>query len=211
MTVSTQLPSLQEVLPEFLQRTSESPSTVEFDSVPSTESTDNLYSYAAGHIPHKSYSVSSVSSVSSVGSSASSGSSIFYSGSASDEYTPYQSRFKEMYSPVYYEYSYHPYLSSYTPVEVRPQQIRVQPVETDDRRHRQHQQQQHKKRRGNLPKHVTDILRNWLNAHVQHPYPTEDEKLMLMQQTGLTMNQISNWFINARRRRLPSLAKDVKR
>ncbi|KAL7270356.1 homeodomain superfamily [Rhizina undulata] len=63
-----------------------------------------------------------------------------------------------------------------------------------------------KRRRGNLPKHVTDLLRSWLNDHLHHPYPTEDEKQMLMAQTGLTINQISNWFINARRRRLPSIA-----
>lgn len=60
-----------------------------------------------------------------------------------------------------------------------------------------------KRRRGNLPKHVTDMLRNWLNTHISHPYPTEEEKQQLCQVTGLTMNQISNWFINARRRRLP--------
>lgn len=70
----------------------------------------------------------------------------------------------------------------------------------------QQQQQQHsKKRRGNLPKQVTDILRSWLNEHVQHPYPTDEEKADLMKQTGLTLNQISNWFINARRRRLPAM------
>ncbi|EWC46954.1 hypothetical protein DRE_03716 [Drechslerella stenobrocha 248] len=61
-----------------------------------------------------------------------------------------------------------------------------------------------KRRRGNLPKQVTDLLRNWLHAHLHHPYPTEDQKLELVSQTGLTMNQISNWFINARRRRLPA-------
>ncbi|KAK6543942.1 hypothetical protein TWF694_000660 [Orbilia ellipsospora] len=61
-----------------------------------------------------------------------------------------------------------------------------------------------KRRRGNLPKQVTDLLRNWLHAHLHHPYPTEDQKLELVNQTGLTMNQISNWFINARRRRLPA-------
>ncbi|KAH8153157.1 uncharacterized protein LAJ45_02744 [Morchella importuna] len=62
-----------------------------------------------------------------------------------------------------------------------------------------------KRRRGNLPKHVTDLLRGWLNDHLHHPYPTEDEKQMLMAQTGLNINQVSNWFINARRRRLPSI------
>ncbi|ODQ53732.1 Homeodomain-like protein [Saitoella complicata NRRL Y-17804] len=57
-----------------------------------------------------------------------------------------------------------------------------------------------KRRRGNLPKHVTHILKTWLNDHTRHPYPTEEEKVMLAERTGLSLNQISNWFINARRR-----------
>ncbi|KAI8343235.1 hypothetical protein BC941DRAFT_410781 [Chlamydoabsidia padenii] len=57
-----------------------------------------------------------------------------------------------------------------------------------------------KRRRGNLPKAVTAILRDWLSDHKKHPYPTEDEKDYLATRTGLTLNQISNWFINARRR-----------
>lgn len=48
-----------------------------------------------------------------------------------------------------------------------------------------------KRRRGNLPKQVTDLLRSWLNDHIHHPYPTEDEKQMLMAQTGLTIHQVS--------------------
>lgn len=67
-----------------------------------------------------------------------------------------------------------------------------------------------KRRRGNLPKHVTDTLRNWLTNHVAHPYPTEDEKQQLCQITGLNMNQISNWFINARRRKLPQQRSDAE-
>ena len=50
---------------------------------------------------------------------------------------------------------------------------------------------QQKKRRSNLPKHVTDILRNWFQDHIAHPYPTEDEKLALMQITELTISQVS--------------------
>ncbi|KJZ76100.1 hypothetical protein HIM_04556 [Hirsutella minnesotensis 3608] len=67
-----------------------------------------------------------------------------------------------------------------------------------------------RKRRGNLPKETTDKLRAWFVAHLQHPYPTEDEKQDLMRQTGLQMNQISNWFINARRRQLPAMINSAR-
>lgn len=63
-----------------------------------------------------------------------------------------------------------------------------------------------KRKRGNLPKQVTDILRAWFEEHEQHPYPTEEEKQMLLRKTGLAMSQISNWFINARRRRPPAVS-----
>lgn len=86
-----------------------------------------------------------------------------------------------------------------------------------------------RKRRGNLPKETTDKLRAWFVAHLQHPYPTEDEKQDLMRQTGLQMSksrpssllqehgnlthspdQISNWFINARRRQLPTMINNAR-
>jgi hypothetical protein len=60
-----------------------------------------------------------------------------------------------------------------------------------------------RRRRGNLPKSVTAILKQWLIDHRGHPYPTEEEKRGLRSKTNLTLNQISNWFINARRRILP--------
>lgn len=39
-----------------------------------------------------------------------------------------------------------------------------------------------------------------LFEHTENPYPTEDEKQILMQQTNLNLKQVNNWFINARRR-----------
>lgn len=69
------------------------------------------------------------------------------------------------------------------------------------------------KKRGNLPRHATNILRSFLFSHFLNPYPTEDEKHSLSLQTGLTITQINNWFINARvriwRPMLDSLEKSV--
>lgn len=56
------------------------------------------------------------------------------------------------------------------------------------------------RRRGKLPKPVTDLLKSWLLDHSAHPYPTEEEKRRLCASTGLSISQVSNWFINARRR-----------
>ncbi|KAK4440719.1 BEL1-like homeodomain protein 8 [Sesamum alatum] len=49
-----------------------------------------------------------------------------------------------------------------------------------------------------LPERAVSILRAWLFDHFLHPYPTDTDKHMLAAQTGLTRNQVSNWFINAR-------------
>jgi len=67
-----------------------------------------------------------------------------------------------------------------------------------------------KKRRGNLPKAATNLLKKWLFDHLFHPYPSEEEKSALAMQTGLTLNQISNWFINARRRILQPMLETVR-
>ena len=48
-----------------------------------------------------------------------------------------------------------------------------------------------KKRRGNLPRDVTDLLKQWFEEHLAHPYPTEEEKQMLCRRTGLAMTQVS--------------------
>ncbi|CAG5090152.1 Oidioi.mRNA.OKI2018_I69.PAR.g12479.t2.cds [Oikopleura dioica] len=56
------------------------------------------------------------------------------------------------------------------------------------------------KKRGIFPKQATNILRAWLFQNLTHPYPSEEQKKNLSQQTGLTILQVNNWFINARRR-----------
>ena len=47
-----------------------------------------------------------------------------------------------------------------------------------------------KRRRGNLPKSVTDILRAWFHEHLDHPYPTEEDKQMFIARTGLSISQV---------------------
>ncbi|KAH3670997.1 hypothetical protein OGAPHI_000708 [Ogataea philodendri] len=62
-----------------------------------------------------------------------------------------------------------------------------------------------KKKRSNLPKKTTVILLNWLNDNLEHPYPNSKEKQELVTKTGLSNQQLSNWFINARRRKIQLL------
>ncbi|CAH9069433.1 unnamed protein product [Cuscuta europaea] len=49
-----------------------------------------------------------------------------------------------------------------------------------------------------LPERSVNILRSWLFEHFLHPYPSDADKHLLARQTGLSRNQVSNWYINAR-------------
>ncbi|KAK9113054.1 hypothetical protein Scep_020573 [Stephania cephalantha] len=60
-----------------------------------------------------------------------------------------------------------------------------------------------------LPENSVGVLRSWLFEHFLHPYPNDSEKLMLASQTGLTKNQVSNWFINARVRLWKPMIEDM--
>jgi len=57
-----------------------------------------------------------------------------------------------------------------------------------------------KRKRKNLPESSKNLLKKWLADHWFHPYPSNDEKLQLCEQTGITMHSLNHWFINARRR-----------
>ena len=46
------------------------------------------------------------------------------------------------------------------------------------------------------------MLKAWMFApeHVCHPYPTTQDKKDLAEAAGITEKQLSNWFVNARKR-----------
>ncbi len=54
--------------------------------------------------------------------------------------------------------------------------------------------------RTNLPFPARKRLFSWLVEHLREPYPSEEEKMMLAMETGLSRTTVNNWFINARRR-----------
>ncbi|EFC42231.1 homeobox domain-containing protein [Naegleria gruberi] len=56
----------------------------------------------------------------------------------------------------------------------------------------------HGKKRKGYPKEITKVLNDWFFANLQNPYPSEDEKKGLVDQTTLSLLQINNWFSNKR-------------
>ncbi|KAL0763620.1 hypothetical protein Bca101_079771 [Brassica carinata] len=57
-----------------------------------------------------------------------------------------------------------------------------------------------KRRAGKLPGDTTSVLKEWWRTHSKWPYPTEEDKARLVEETGLQLKQINNWFINQRKR-----------
>ena len=45
------------------------------------------------------------------------------------------------------------------------------------------------------------ILNKYYNKHISFPYPSENKKRKLSEQTNMTVQQVSSWFSNARSRR----------
>lgn len=53
-----------------------------------------------------------------------------------------------------------------------------------------------------LPSETVEYLKAWMMSpeHISHPYPTEQEKCQIMSDTGIELKQLTNWFVNNRKR-----------
>ncbi|GAB5368150.1 hypothetical protein AAMO2058_001293700 [Amorphochlora amoebiformis] len=56
------------------------------------------------------------------------------------------------------------------------------------------------KRRNNYSKEVRRVLENWFECNLHHPYPDRVQKLDLSKKSGLTPAQVTQWFLNKRKR-----------
>ncbi|CAM6096917.1 unnamed protein product [Calypogeia fissa] len=65
-----------------------------------------------------------------------------------------------------------------------------------------------KRRQGKHPETARERLVEWFNGHGDWPYPSEEEKQKLAEQTNLEARQINNWFINQRKRHWDSPSKE---
>lgn len=58
------------------------------------------------------------------------------------------------------------------------------------------------KKSPSIPQETVDYLKAWMMSpeHIAHPYPTEQEKAEIMAETGIELKQLTNWFVNNRKR-----------
>lgn len=58
---------------------------------------------------------------------------------------------------------------------------------------------------GHIPPEAKQILDKWMFNHRFYCYPSKTEKQQLSLATNLSVQRISNWFVNSRRRILPKM------
>lgn len=59
-----------------------------------------------------------------------------------------------------------------------------------------------KRKSASLPSETVEYLKAWMMSpeHIAHPYPTEQEKVDIMKDTKIELKQLTNWFVNNRKR-----------
>lgn len=56
------------------------------------------------------------------------------------------------------------------------------------------------KKKSDFPDHARALLKAWFLAHINDPYPSHEQKILLAKEGGITMRQIENWLTNTRGR-----------
>jgi len=56
------------------------------------------------------------------------------------------------------------------------------------------------KKPGKLPEHAVHVFMSWWRDNVLWPYPSDLDKALMKQATGMSLTQVSNWFMNRRKR-----------
>ncbi len=64
-------------------------------------------------------------------------------------------------------------------------------------------------RRKNLSGAARKVLKDYLRNNVEKPYPCDAAKKRLATAAGIEIEQVSNWFVNARVRYLPRLRQEL--
>ncbi|OQR82386.1 hypothetical protein ACHHYP_16135, partial [Achlya hypogyna] len=89
-----------------------------------------------------------------------------------------------------------------SPKQVKDEAVDEDDVSSDDKDNDENAAPADRKPRRELPPATVAILKTWMLSpeHVKHPYPTDEDKKMLLEKTGINMKQLTNWFTNARKR-----------
>ena len=51
-----------------------------------------------------------------------------------------------------------------------------------------------------LNSYAVEVMTEWYDQHIDNPYPTDEEKLVLADMGGLSLSQVKAWFANKRNR-----------
>lgn len=69
------------------------------------------------------------------------------------------------------------------------------------------------KKKTALSNYAVEYLKAWMMSpdHIEHPYPTEDEKVRIMKETNIELKQLTNWFVNNRKRYWKPKVEEMRR
>lgn len=66
-------------------------------------------------------------------------------------------------------------------------------------------------KRSRLTRHSNEFMIGWFIAHKANPYPSAEERTQIASKTGLTEQQVRNWFANMRKRHWKPNRLDAKK